>query len=420
MNKKLLLMTGLVALAAVEVNAEIKLTTPAEGETVSLINPLMRAYLDLPSSQRKDHRKTLSEEQRKAYKKAKGPLSVEFAWEGDPNGVYQFSVVRQPDGRVFYSVTVTGCTTKVRGRLEVAREWSWQVSDGKDTAKGTFKTEDRAPRIIALEGVRNVRDFGGWIGLNGRRVKQGLIIRSEGLNQNAKSTYYTYEEILELHKQGKLATAGVGKHASDLAKEYTRNLDRGNGVDKNFLRLIKEGPKEPGKLRITAADKDYLLNDLGIKSDIDMREDWETFGMTFSPLGSTVNWYHYPVFTGYWGFVTPVGRAVQAMLFSVLVNESNYPIICHCIGGTDRTGSFAYLVKGLLGVCEEDLMRDYELSFIAGGGVDDRHNDWFYKMVEAVRALPGDTLADKMKGYYLSLGFTEEQIEDFRERMLEK
>jgi len=417
---KIQIITILFALATIEVNAAIKLTAPAEGATVEIIKPLMREYLNLQSVDRKDHRKTLSEEQRKAYKTVKSPKPVEFAWDGDANGIYQFSVAHKPDGGVFYSATVTGCTTKVTGRLEVAREWAWTVSDGKDAAKGTFKTDDRAPRIIRLDGVRNVRDFGGWIGLNGRRVKQGMIIRSEGLNQNAKSVYYTYDEILELHKQGKLATAGVGKNAADLAKEYARDLDRGNGVDKNFLRLIKSGPEKPGAIRITEADKNYLLNDLGIKSDIDMREDWETFGMTFSPLGASVNWYHYPVYSGYWGFVTPVGRAVQAMLFSVLVEKSNYPVICHCIGGTDRTGTFAYLINGLLGVCEEDLMRDYELSFIGGGGVDDRHNDWFYKMVAAVRALPGDTIADKLKGYYLSLGFTNEQIEEFRERMLEK
>ena len=43
MNKTVLLMTGLVALAAVEWNGAIKLTAPAEGETVSQLKPLMRA-----------------------------------------------------------------------------------------------------------------------------------------------------------------------------------------------------------------------------------------------------------------------------------------------------------------------------------------------------------------------------------------
>jgi len=41
-------------------------------------------------------------------------------------------------------------------------------------------------------------------------------------------------------------------------------------------------------------------------------------------------------------------------------------------------------------------------------------------MVDAVRALPGETLADKVWGYYLSLGYTEAELTKLRERLLEK
>jgi protein tyrosine/serine phosphatase len=43
----------------------------------------------------------------------------------------------------------------------------------------------------------------------------------------------------------------------------------------------------------------------------------------------------------------------------VLADESNYPIFFHCAIGTDRTGTLAYLINGLLGVPEEDLYYDY-------------------------------------------------------------
>ena len=38
----------------------------------------------------------------------------------------------------------------------------------------------------------------------------------------------------------------------------------------------------------------------------------------------------------------------------------------HCRIGTDRTGTVAYVLEGLLGVPEEDRVEDYELSFFYG------------------------------------------------------
>ena len=58
------------------------------------------------------------------------------------------------------------------------------------------------------------------------------------------------------------------------------------------------------------------------------------------------------------------------------------------------------------------------MSFIGAGGVDKRHYEWLMSLVKAVRELPGDTLADKIWGYYRSLGYTEESLTALRERLL--
>ena len=417
MNKKTYLAIC-VAFAAAALNAGIQITAPQEGETVSQLWPEVIKFLEMPREARKVNALNLTKAQKKEFGKVRGAKPVEFAWQGDTNAVYTLTVKRLPDGKVFHAATVTGCTASVKGRLEIARKWEWTVSDGKESASGTFLTEDRAPRIISLEGVRNARDIGGRIGLNGRRIKQGLVLRTGGLNYNANSTYYTYDEILALHKEGKLATAGVGR-SRGLGAEYEAKLKSGKGLDKTHLRLFKHGPDKPGAERLTPADKDFLLGFIGIKSDLDFRSDWECFGMTGSPLGDDVNWFHYCCVSGYGGFVSPTGRASAALAFSLFVDKKNYPIDFHCIGGTDRTGTFAYLLEGLLGVDEEDMIRDYEMSFIGGGGVDKRHYGWLETLIKAVRALPGDTLADKLEGYFLSLGYTKEQIEFVREFLLE-
>ena len=41
-------------------------------------------------------------------------------------------------------------------------------------------------------------------------------------------------------------------------------------------------------------------------------------------------------------------------------------IFFHCTIGTDRTGTIAYFLEGLLGVSEEDRLRDYEMSYFYG------------------------------------------------------
>ena len=412
---------SVMALAVISVwtaEAALTLIAPKEGETVPQLWPKVKEFLDLPREARKENAFRISKKEKNQFKQSRGAKPIEFAWTGDTNAVYTLTVKRQPDGKVFHSAIVTGCTAAVKGRLEIAREWEWSVTGGGETATGRFATEDRAPRIISIEGVRNARDIGGRIGLNGRRIKQGLMLRTGGLNYNAKSEYYKYDEILQLHKEGKLAAAGPWK-SRRLAIEYEAKLKSGKGIDKNFLRLFKHGPTGPGDERLTAADREYLLGFVGVKSDLDFRDDWECFGMTGSPLGDAVAWYHYNWIGGYGGFTSPNGRASVARAFSLLVDKHNYPIIFHCIGGTDRTGTFAYLLEGLLGVEEEELIRDYEMSFISGGGVDKRHYGWLEGLIKAVRELPGDTIPEKLERYFLSLGYTKEQIEFVREFLLE-
>lgn len=53
-------------------------------------------------------------------------------------------------------------------------------------------------------------------------------------------------------------------------------------------------------------------------------------------------------------------------IFEILSDSSNYPIYTHCQGGADRTGTYAFLLNGLLGVSYEDLTRDFELTSFAG------------------------------------------------------
>ncbi len=56
-------------------------------------------------------------------------------------------------------------------------------------------------------------------------------------------------------------------------------------------------------------------------------------------------------------------NAVRQSMLDVINGESIY---FHCRIGTDRTGTLGYILEGLLGVPEEDRVKDYELSFFSG------------------------------------------------------
>ncbi len=60
--------------------------------------------------------------------------------------------------------------------------------------------------------------------------------------------------------------------------------------------------------------------------------------------------------------------------FKLYTQKSNYPILFHCTSGADRTGTFAFLLNGMLGVGIDDLYRDFELTCIAMGGKRWRSN----------------------------------------------
>ena len=156
-----------------------------------------------------------------------------------------------------------------------------------------------------------------------------------------------------------------------------------------------------------------------IRSDIDLRSDDECYGMTGSPLGPTVTWFHYS-YSAYTGAFSEKGMAVTKQVFDVFMDDKNYPIVFHCIGGADRTGTVAMLLEALLGVPEDELWRDYLTTGFVGGVSDAKHQQWFGSALKKLKEYPGATLADKAEAYFLKLGFTKDDVSRLRERLLER
>lgn len=227
------------------------------------------------------------------------------------------------------------------------------LSDGKQlVATDSFKTA-QSPRMIYADGVRNLRDIGGGITADGKRIRQGLLYRGTELDGAGSKKYY-----------------------------------------------------------ITEAGVNTLVNELGIVSEIDLRS--ASFEGVKDTLGDGVT-HNYYSYLAYMDTFTEHGNQKNKEIFSTLAKQDTYPVYLHCSYGADRTGTFCYLLCALLGMSEEDLLREWELSIFFAGGAFEEDMD---KFLVHLNGLKGDTMQQKVENYLLSIGVTKSEINSIRNKFL--
>ena len=412
MMAKKTMMVFVAALLSLGASAAVQLVSPQAGSTVPLLSERQKAFMKMSREERavffddaqKDKEKevtTLTSE----------PQPVRLEWTGE-KGPYVVTVTKRGEKKPFFTKSVRKSQVDV-WNLEIAADYEWRVEEGTESATGSFRTEDQAPRLLHWQGTRNVRDLGGRVMPDGRRVRQGLVFRSAGLNDNAKTIFYTVEEIEQLEKEGKLA--GMGP----VGKEYSAKLKAGRKLEKAYVRLIKQMPTAPGKKRFSPETVRYILDTFGIRTDIDLRSERERFGMTESPLGPTVAFVHdWENYHGY-SSVHKAGKEATIKIFRMFMDRKNYPIDFHCIGGADRTGTVATLLHGVLGASDEDIWKDYQITAWTGGVNDARHLGWFKEFVKSFNRYPGKTLSQRIVAYFHEIGFTDADLNQIRDILLE-
>ncbi len=230
------------------------------------------------------------------------------------------------------------------------------LSNGtKTSVSGSFKTAD-TPRFLSVDGVRNMRDIGGYKTLNGKTVRQGMLYRSTELDGKVESKYM-----------------------------------------------------------ITPQGRNDMLSVLGIRTEIDLRSATDNPDGT-NALGTGVkhNYYDAPM---YGEAFTVEGKAAIRKVFADLADKNNYPVLMHCTHGMDRTGTVCYLLEAVLGMSEEDMMKEYQFSSLCHGslwGLNDMN-----EFIGRLKAYEGDTIQKKAENYLLSTGVTEAEIAAIREIYLE-
>ena len=96
--------------------------------------------------------------------------------------------------------------------------------------------------------------------------------------------------------------------------------------------------------------------DLGVITDIDLRGD---VGATSSSFGIKHKLY---AIGNYYDVFKDDGNVGMCAVFKGLADVTKYPVYLHCTHGMDRTGIVCFILEAILGISEEDLVRDYQLS----------------------------------------------------------
>lgn len=182
-------------------------------------------------------------------------------------------------------------------------------------------------RVLAFEGVHNFRDYGGYAGRDGARIKDRVLFRS---GQHVDATAADLEGIAGL----KLATV------IDLRGDSERALYP-CARPEDFGATVFFAPGE------TAGS--------GHAPHVEAAREVTTAADAHAAM---VNLYESMPFR-------PKLIEVFRLYFDALADREG-PSLLHCLAGKDRTGLAAGVLHNILGVHNDDLMADYMLTNVAG------------------------------------------------------
>lgn len=410
-------LSGFILVTLVASAGELAILEPNAGAEVRLLSKAQKAYLKLPLAERV---KKFADAGERAILRldANAPTPTLLSWKWTPSEgdlVPRFAVeVRRADGLSVFRADAAEPYAFV-DNLEIGTDYLWTVSAvvrGDIVAKvsGRFTTDATPPRLLNVPGVPNFRDLGGRVGCDGRKIRQGMIFRCAGLNDNPEDIdFLTWEECRAEWSQGVLTNRPCWQ-AGHMAGYFDGKFDKDD-----WHRVPTASAR--GRERLTEKGRDIALNQFGIRTDLDLRSAGEIAGMKVSPLGDRVRWIHVP-FTAYGGLKSARGKTLVKSCFDVFLDTANYPIAFHCIGGQDRTGTLAFLLEALLGVDDEELNRDWECSGFTNPGVWFRHETLFNQIYEAVNAYPGANTREKTEAYLRDCGLTDDDFARLRKLLL--
>lgn len=182
--------------------------------------------------------------------------------------------------------------------------------------------------------------------------------------------------------------------------------------------MIFRGSEMNGCCDITPQGRQVMLDMLGIRTDLDLRGVGESPRAVLNPR--KVEYINLPVLP-YGQVAHPEYTARIRALFRLLSIPGTYPLYIHCCGGADRTGTLTFLIGALLGMSEEDLARDYELTSLSIFTERLSTNEAYQDLLEtmALFSIRGKSLQSQVEHYLYVIGVSSEEIADIRALLIE-
>jgi protein-tyrosine phosphatase len=187
-------------------------------------------------------------------------------------------------------------------------------------------------RNYDFQSIYNFRDFGGYTGLNGRKVKAGRLFRSAHLSSLSDADHsaiggLAIDLIVDL------------RYAPERAKQPSRFPDPAPHVH-----------EYPDAVETKAAK--VAPHEAFLEHELYSAEDAHGYMMTSYTARP-----HDP------GFQAIFADTLRFMANSEADDAAG--VLIHCAAGKDRTGTLCALIQAILGVSREDILADYMMTLEA-------------------------------------------------------
>lgn len=290
----------------------IKLRTTYKGGTISAQNSVLRSYLALTDAD--SEAQYLANNSSSNYGNA-----YDFAWNRTGRKtIVHFST--DPEFTNERLITTYDAELEESPELDFlvpGNTYYWKVTtdNGRTSEVDSFHIEDGAFRVLMLKGGDNIRDLGGFTTSSGKKVAFNKLFRGAKINNISKASQKIMTDVIGAKSELDLRSSSDdgGQEAGAFSDSYLQ-------ISMNqYANII------PGYMR--AATGDFPSNQY--------------------TTGSVEN---------------------VKKIFDYLADENNYPVYFHCNAGADRTGTLSFLIESFLGVSEEDMVRDFELTSFSSYG----------------------------------------------------